>query len=363
MTFKHLALTTVALAASAGTMAQTAPAAAPTSNVTLYGVVDAYVQFADGANRLTRSQSGGLAGSRFGLRGTEDLGGGLRAFFTLESGVYLDDGTNGQGAFWGRQAFVGLGSSYGQVSLGRQYASSYTLTSDFSEFSNGGYGASTAVIGGFGGYEPVRGSTTSATGNGGPARVNNSVKLESASFRGLRVGALWGMGEVSGDTEGNRVADIYARYTAGPLDAMVSLIEDKADATGLTVRTTSGAAAFRFGPARVTAGLMSVNDRAATNADGEGYWLGTDFREGNHLLKAQYVQSKAKNVAEGKTQALGLGYQYDLSKRTALYSSLTRFKNDGTGYANRWAGSMPASLTTTTDRNITEVVAGVRHSF
>ena len=66
---------------------------------------------------------------------------------------------------------------------------------------------------------------------------------------------------------------------------------------------------------------------------------------------------------EGKTQALGVGYQYDLSKRTALYSSLTRFKNEGVGYAARGAGVLPANLVTGDDRNITEFVAGVRHSF
>ncbi len=75
------------------------------------------------------------------------------------------------------------------------------------------------------------------------------------------------------------------------------------------------------------------------------------------------MQNKAENVAEGKTQALGAGYQYDLSKRTAVYSSLTRFKNEGTGYSNRWATSLPATLTSASDRNITELALGVRHSF
>jgi len=362
MNLKNIALGSIALAAGATAMAQTSPAASTTS-VTLYGVADAYVQAADGASRLTRVQSGGLSGSRFGLRGTEDLGGGLRGLFTLESGINLDDGTNGQNAFWGRQAFVGLGTPYGQVTLGRQYGSTYTVSSDFSEFANSPYGATTAVIGGFGGYEPVRGSANSGTGNGGPARVNNSLKLESASLGGVRVGALWGMGEVSGNTRGTRVTDLYARYTAGPVDAMVSAVDDRADATGLGVRTISGATAFSFGPARVMGGVMSVNDRSTVDADGQGYWLGGDYRIDAHQLKLQYVQSKAKNVAEGKTQALGLGYQYDLSKRTALYSSLTHFKNEGTGYANRWAGTLPAGLTSASDRNINEVVVGVRHSF
>jgi len=118
----------VAVAVAAALAASSSAVFAQTSGtqVTLYGVVDANVQVLDGASTVTRVQSGGLQGSRFGLRGTEDLGGGLRAFFTLESGINLDEGTNGQGAFWGRQAFVGLGTPYGQVSLAASTAASTT---------------------------------------------------------------------------------------------------------------------------------------------------------------------------------------------------------------------------------------------
>jgi predicted porin len=362
MQFKHLALTTIALAASAAASAQSA---IPTSSVTVYGVADAYVQSADGAGRVNRVQSGGLGGSRIGFRGNEDLGGGLRGIFTLESGINLDDGTNGQGAFWGRQAFVGIASQYGQVTLGRQYGSLYPLSGDFSVFSNLPIAASTAVIGGFGGYEPVRGgTTTSATGNGGPARMNNSVKVETASFGGVKVGALWGAGEVASATADNRVADVWARYTAGPIDAIVSFVDDKGDATGFAKRTTSGAAAYTIGPAHIVAGIISVDDRSTNDADGRGYWVGGDYRIGQHLLKAQYVENKAENVAEGKTKAFGAGYQYDLSKRTAVYTSLTRFNNEGSAaYVSRWASAVPAGLTSATDRDITEFALGVRHSF
>jgi predicted porin len=351
----------IALAASFAASAQTAPS---TSNVTIYGVVDAYVQSAHGSSTVNRVQSGGLNGSRIGFRGTEDLGNGLKALFAIESGINLDDGTSGQNAFWGRQAFVGLGSSYGQVTLGRQYGSIYTLSNDFSAFGNTPTGPSTAVIGGFGGYEPVRGGTTaSATGNGGPARINNSVKVETASYGGFRGGAVYGAGEVAGATNDNRIADVYARYTGGSFDAMLSFVDDKADVTGLSVRTTSAAAAYTFGPARVTGGIISVDNRSATDADGRGYWVGGDYRFGEHLVRAQYLENKARNVDVGTTKALGVGYQYDLSKRTALYSSLTHFKNDGSTYANRWNASIPDGLLTGDDRKVTEFVAGIRHAF
>lgn len=359
MKTKTIALSALALAASSVAFAQSSG-----PQLTLYGIVDANVQLLDGAAKQTRVQSGGLSGSRLGLRGSEDLGGGLKAFFTLESGINLDDGTYGQNAFWGRQAFVGLGTPYGKVSLGRQYSSIYTLTSDFSQFSNVGTGASTAVIGGFGGYEPVRGASNSATGNGGPARVNNSVKLESLNYGGFSAGALWGMGEVAGDTKGNRIADIYGRYTGYGFDAMLSVVDEKADALGQNLRTTSAAAAYDWGDYRFNGGVVQVNDRSVANRDGKGYWLGASYRMGQNLFNAQYVESKnAGALADGKTQAFGVGYQYDLSKRTALYSSVTRFKNEGPGYVSRAAGTIPVGLTDANHRDLTEVVTGIRHSF
>lgn len=367
------AVSLVAAAAAAtllagGASAQSAASSANDTQVSLYGVVDANVQVLHGASTLTRVQSGGLNGSRLGVRGSEDLGGGLRAFFTLETGINLDDGTSGQGAFWGRQAFVGLATPYGKVSLGRQYGSLYSLSDEFSAFSNTGIAASTAVIGGFGGYEPVRGSdatgATAGSGNGGPSRVNNSVKFETLSYSGFKGGALVGLGEASGGTNQTRTADVYGRYTGNGLDAMLSYVDDKKAANGLDVRTLSGAAAYSLGGGyRVLGGVIKVDDRSVANVDGTGYWLGGDYRVGASTFKAQYVQSKLQGSGDGKTQALGVGYQYDLSKRTALYSSLTRFKNEGVGYAARSAAAVPAGLTATGQGNITEFVSGIRHSF
>ena len=98
--------------------------------------------------------------------------------------------------------------------------------------------------------------------------------------------------------------------------------------------TVSAAAAYDWNNFRFNGGVMEVDDRSAADRDGKGYWLGASYRMGQHLFKSQYVESKNDGaLADGKTQAFGVGYQYDLSKRTALYSSVTRFKNDGVGYA------------------------------
>ncbi len=355
MPFKHVALTAIAMAAAGAVNAQ--------SSLTLYGIVDLFGQYANGADSIVRLQSGGLNGSRFGVRGSEDLGGGMRAILTLETGINADDGTVGQGGvFWGRQSFVGLATRYGQATLGRQYSSVYIATSDFSAFANGPYGASTAVIGGFGTYEPVRGTgdaAGSSTGLGGPARVNNSVKYETPSLAGFRIGALYGFGEISEGLTDDRTYDIYARYTAGPLDAMISYVADKSSITTLNAQTLTAAAAFKLGTLRVLGGYLQTDDRSAANADGKGYWVGGEYGFGANLVRAQYV-ANTPDAANIDTQALGVGYQYDLSKRTALYSSVTHFKNEGRA---RWHGGVPAGVATATDSDITEVVLGIRHSF
>ncbi|MCA3182474.1 MAG: porin, partial [Cupriavidus sp.] len=100
------------------------------TSVTLYGVADVGVEYANhlgaGDNSTVRMQSGNLSGSRWGLRGSEDLGGGLRAVFTLESGFSVDDGRSTQNnRLFGRQAWIGLSNAYGTLSLGRHTTAMY----------------------------------------------------------------------------------------------------------------------------------------------------------------------------------------------------------------------------------------------
>src|SRR5882672_7737347 len=119
-----------------------AGAANAQSSVTLYGLVDTYVEsdkFHNTSN--TKLSAGGLSGPRWGLRGSEDLGGGTSAIFTLEGGYNSDAGTLGQGGrLFGRTAFVGFGGGWGQLTVGRQYAPIFYTQADsdtdgFSSFS------------------------------------------------------------------------------------------------------------------------------------------------------------------------------------------------------------------------------------
>jgi predicted porin len=349
------------------------------SGVQVYGVVDAFGQVLDGDSRIARLTSGGQSGSRLGFRGSEDLGGGLRANFTLESGINLDDGTVGQGGvFYGRQAFVGLQGAFGALSLGRQYSSVFAATTEFSEFGNQPAGPSTAVIGGFGGdYEPVRGASATAaapagggTGNGGPARVNNSVRYESPSWNGLRASALYGAGEITGATSEARLIDLGVRYTVGGLALLLSHVDDRAVRTsgvsGTDAATTTLAGSYSFAPFRVVGGYLSFNDKRPANEDGRGFWIGADHRVENHVFKAQFIRNKPRSGSDNETDAFGVGWVYELSKRTAIYSSLTRFNNDrlaGSGGLGRLNGSTPAGVTRLGDNSVNEYALGIRQSF
>jgi predicted porin len=365
-------------------LALAAPAAFAQSTVTLYGTVDLGGQYLSGHSKQVSVVSGGQAGSRIGFKGTEDLGSGYFADFVLEGGINVDTGGSGQGGqLFGRQAFGALRTPFGTASAGRQYSSIYTQTGDFSEFSNVSLGATTAVIGGFaGGYEPIRGSannatTSTATGaevNGSPARVNNSFRYTTPSFEGFKGSFLYGAGEVTGDTKGTRLFDVSARYTNYGLDAYLSYVTDKAgnattvanSKTNLGIITAS--AAYTIGAFKVEAGYLSANDKRPADQDGKGFWLGGDYKQGQNVFRAQWVQNNPnnKNVALGKTNAFGVGYEFDFSKRTDLYTSFTRFQNDKSpngAFVGRVGASVPAGLLTATDRSANEFVLGVKHVF
>ncbi len=361
----------ILMACSAFALATTAAHAE--SSVQLYGVVDAFVQALDADRSVHRVQSGGLAASRLGLRGREDLGGGLEAFFTLEGGLNVDEGTLSQnGAMFGRQSLVGLRGPFGAVSAGRHQSAIFTTTVEFSAFAAGNAGPSTALIGGFGGgYEPVRGAASSSTAGFGPVRVNNSLRYESPSFGGLRAWALYGTGETTSAAGRSHLADLGARYTSGPLDVIGTVIQDEVKTAGgvaFSTRATTAAlaASYRWGAWRVLAGYLDFNDRRAVNQDGEGAWVGAEYRTGKLTWKAQYVINKPAFIRDAESRAFGAGVVYELSKRTALYGSITRFdnqRNAGAGGLGRFNAAVPAQLTSAAGNDITELVTGIRHSF
>ena len=364
-------------------LALAAPAAFAQSSVTIYGIIDLDGQYLSGHEKQVLVTSGGQSGSRIGFKGTEDIGNGYYADFVLEGGLNVDTGGSGQGtSLFGRQAFGALRTPFGTASAGRQYSSIYNQTNEFSEFANVSLGATTAVIGGFaGGYEPIRGgaanaTTSTSTGaevNGSPARVNNSFRYTTPSIEGLKASILYGAGEITGGTTGTRLVDYSVRYTNYGLDAYLSYVSDKAANGATTANATTNvgiitaSASYTFGAFKVEGGYLSLDDKRPADQDGKGFWIGGDYRFGQNLVRAQWVENDPRNNASmGKTNAYGVGYEYDFSKRTNLYTSLTRFQNDASSngtFTGRIGAAIPAGLTTASDRTVNEFVLGVRHAF
>ncbi|MCP3018042.1 porin [Cupriavidus basilensis] len=168
----------IALAALAAAVPMLASAQ---STVTLYGVVDTGIEYVnnvgaakDGVARVNTLT--GTVPSRWGIRGTEDLGGGLKSLFVLESGFAPDSGTSNQGArLFGRQALVGLSGPWGQVALGRQYTMLFWATLDPDILGPNVYGS---------------GSLDSYLPN---ARADNAVSYKG-TFGGFTVGATYSFG-------------------------------------------------------------------------------------------------------------------------------------------------------------------------
>jgi predicted porin len=171
------------------------------SSVTIYGILDAGITYVNNAATSTGHSSlleygnGVAQASRWGLRGSEDLGGGLHAVFTLENGFNTGNGTLAQGgAEFGRQAFVGLSKDgIGSLTFGRQYAFSTEYLGTY--YSIGG----ATVVGNFG-FHPNALDQQTAT------QLNNSVKFSSADLHGLKFGALYGFSNQAGAFAGSSPA-------------------------------------------------------------------------------------------------------------------------------------------------------------
>ncbi|AHI68366.1 porin [Burkholderia thailandensis] len=193
----------------AGTIAAAlfAPLAHAQCSVTLYGLIDAglmYTNNAGGASQW-RATSGTINGSRFGLRGVEDLGGGIKALFLLENGFNANNGTLGQdGKIFGRHAYMGLsGNGYGTLTLGRQYDTMVDFVAPLA-----------ASAGDFGDTDFAHPFDNDNLNHS--LRIDNAVKYTSDHYAGVKFGALYGFSNAANFAD-NRAYSLAASYGNGPL--------------------------------------------------------------------------------------------------------------------------------------------------
>ncbi|MGH8781276.1 porin [Paraburkholderia sp.] len=381
---------TLASLALFGAMASTAHAQ---NSVTLYGLIDESVQYTHNATATGSNQlglySGNLSGSRWGVKGSEDLGGGLKAIFQLESGFNVNNGKmgsyNGTTSEFGRQAYVGLQSAqYGTLTLGRQYDPLVDLVQGMTE--DNYFGSTFATAGDVDNYD-------------NSSRTSNAIKYLSPTYYGLQVETMYALGGVAGQTGSGQTWSAAAAYNNGPLSLSAGyFVADNSNSGTLRTAWSSTSDGTFDGPvnsgyvtarsiniARVagqyvagpyTFGLAYSN--SAYKADAQSAFASTEkFNTGQAFVNYQATPALLVGVGYSYTKATGdtsatyhqvsLGADYSLSKRTDVYlvgawqhASGEQLNADGTvSSAEASIGSYGVAGTSTQEM----VSLGIRHKF
>ena len=296
------------------------------SSVTLYGTVDLNARYvkADGQDRrLTLSQDG-INSSQLGFRGVEDLGGGLKAGFNLLAGVNADTGTTNS-KFFNRRSTVSLFSNVGELRLGRDYTPTFWNQTIFDAFGTNGLGSSLNVRQSYGG-----------------TRQDNSIGYFLPSNLGGFYGQLMmaaGEGGGSGDRLGKYVGGQFG-FRAGPFDVAFAYSEMKPDvsiaasaATGAPlivaftkIKTANVGGSFDFGFMKI---MGYYDEDKVDNGKEKTASISASFPFGQSEVRVGYDVSKMDNSVgpDSKLDNIKATYQYNLSKRTAMYGTVARLNN------------------------------------
>ena len=397
---------TLAAVAVLGAFAGSALAA----DVQLYGIVDTGFQYLNADADITgvdstnsfSMESGMQSGSRFGIKGTEDLGNGLTVGFILENQFSSDTGAlKNEDSFFHREASLFLEGGFGKVAFGRMGSINGGVSSW------GKYGVISAFGTSWGNYSAQAGNWAVGAG-----MWDNMIAYETPSFAGFKVFAQYGMGntvsdtwtdtndvdhEVSWGTENESSSDRYyaigASYANGPLNlyfavdsinySSVSLIETGADAGDLSYGDTDDSLTvtlggnYDFEVVKLFAGAQYFDEIKLSKLNGainygdadqgfagkvKGWSLGVSgsipVAGGNVLVGAAYVDAEAADSIDSGDEMtrwiVSAGYDYPLSKRTNVYGILT-YNQDSIDYAD--------NATTDNDPYVFGVMVGLRHKF
>lgn len=415
--YKALTLTLLA-AASGACVAQTATP----NSVTLYGIVDVGVQRVSGYKNGTDTAlvSGIMEGSRFGLRGNEDLGGGWRAIFTMEnrteanngslssrppSGTQVPDrlnqaallglpaalqpavagvaagvgstlGVNLAGNFWDRQIYVGLVTPFGAVLAGRQYTPAYEINANFD------------VMG-----------TQSSLAAGQAASIPSSIDIRFSNalqYRivvgGITASAMYAFSDVPGNSKANRFGGAMAMYKAGGLAVGIGYNQRNNNIGLESLKSLALGASYDIGPGKVSGMVVKFKDdnpsgvstiatnltplvgaagaalvqTAFTNAlkqDAQLTHIGYKMTTGVNTFYVAYTSVNDKRPANADVASYGVAYSYALSKRTDLNAVLTHFDNKNLAQAAPGQAGFLGGVTSSAGTDSNSVAFGIRHRF
>ena len=385
---KKIALSTLSLA-----LLGAAGAAHAQTSVTLYGVIDNSLTYVHNANgnknlwALGNASGGDLAGTRWGLKGQEDLGGGLAAIFQLENGFNPQNGTLGQGSReFGRQAFVGLTSQqFGTLTLGRQYDPVVDMVQGIT--ADNYFGSTFATPGDVDNYD-------------NSSRTSNAIKYVTPNYAGFQAEALYAFGGVAGSTGSGQTWSLAASYNNGPIAVAAGYF--RADNTNTLSAATGRRSAWggtsdgpfdgdvindgyqsakSIGIARVagqytvgpfTMGLSYSNaqykpDGFSTFGSTEKYNSGSGFfnyqATAALLLGVGYTYMKSSGDSSATYHQASLGADYNLSKRTDVYlvGAYQHAKGNTAGGAAAQASIGSYGYNGTNSQEL--VALGLRHKF
>jgi predicted porin len=372
-------LSIIILASASGAKAQ--------SSVTLYGTIDDAVAYYNntGHGSVLQLQGGDLDTDKWGLKGTEDLGGGLSAVFHLENWFDINTGSLAQaGALW-TLAYVGLASdSFGTLTLGRQYDPTVDLVQPITAD----------------GYGPAFTTPGDADNNDNSIRVSNAIKYASPTYAGFQYELLYALGGVAGNTTagqtysaavlygnggfslaagylfaksngagGAGTADPIQNNSVTPLDGTVALVGSRQIAQ-IAAQYVIGplTANVRYSNAQykpyVSFGAFDRTENFNIGATSLGYQATPD-----ELLTIGYTYTKSSGAASATYNSVAASSQYSVSKRTTLYATAgythasgSTFSSDGTTIVP--AGGAVGDLTSSSSTpNQVALMVGILHRF
>lgn len=376
------------------------------SSVMLYGLIDEGIIYNSNAKggRQYALNAANLQGDRWGLRGSEDVGGGLKTIFVLESGFNINSGALGQGgAAFGRQAYVGLTSaSLGSVTFGRQYDPIVYAVSGVmlaNSLPRGGIGPQ---LGGVAGQHP---GDLDALGN--TYHANNSIEYVSNTYGGFQAIGLYSLGGVAGNVSKNQIWSLGMTYKVGSLyaGAVFEKINDpnfsyyggnpSGSSTGNNITNpvfsgyasagaqeiASAGATYAIG--RATFGVVYSNVRFSHLGTEGGVGLNPRNLSGTAAfnvaeLNASFNFTPAWIVGVGCTYTAGasvdgasgvryrqvnIGSDYALSKRTDFYVVLNYERASGIDSTGKPAVAALDGLTASSSNSQTGLAIGIRTLF
>jgi len=346
------------------------------SSVTLFGIVDTGITYgtADQNGHILRMTNSGLNSSRIGVRGSEDLGGGLKANFWMEASVNTDDGSGvgtstnnqvagtnlsllgAQGLAFNRRMFVGLSGGWGEFRMGRNYTPIFLQTTSNDPFGTNGVGDTKSYA--------LAGIVTTNSPQTTVRASNMAEYLTPPGIGGVYAHAVYALGENASNSvnpDDGKVWGARLGYAGGPVDISIAYnkleLANSASAGALDDYGIGGT--FTFGAFKPMFLYTHHKLNFTTSPPERTDWLlGLVMTFGATDIRMSYNKYDIKNTSND-AQQFALGAVYNLSRRTAFYATYAYMDNMGQGTGFTTGGR----LTTQPGGNTAGYEMGIRHSF